>query len=56
MSKEGDAFTVPANVAKMSELVKSMIDEEEDDDSTPEIPLPNVKGVFVRMFVKLLFF
>ena len=31
MSKEGDAFPVQVEVAKMSELVKSMIDDEDED-------------------------
>eukprot|EP00538_Stauroneis_constricta_P011891 CAMPEP_0119546420 /NCGR_PEP_ID=MMETSP1352-20130426/855_1 /TAXON_ID=265584 /ORGANISM="Stauroneis constricta, Strain CCMP1120" /LENGTH=171 /DNA_ID=CAMNT_0007591127 /DNA_START=80 /DNA_END=595 /DNA_ORIENTATION=+ len=47
ISKEGDSFPVTLNVAKMSELVKSMMDEEDgddDDDTTKEIPLPNVKA------------
>mmetsp|Transcript_10860 Transcript_10860/g.13737 ORF Transcript_10860/g.13737 Transcript_10860/m.13737 type:complete len:168 (+) Transcript_10860:99-602(+) len=52
MSKEGDAFPVPANVAKMSELVKSMIDDEEDDENTPEIPLPNVKATVLKKVIE----
>jgi broad-specificity NMP kinase len=46
ISKEGKAFTVPLDVATMSELIKSMKDEdEEDDDSKPmQVPLPNVKS------------
>jgi S-phase kinase-associated protein 1 len=43
VSKEGDSFSVPVEVAKMSELVKSMMDEEADED-VAEIPLPNVKA------------
>uniref|UniRef100_A0A7S3JW81 Ubiquitin-like domain-containing protein n=2 Tax=Aureoumbra lagunensis TaxID=44058 RepID=A0A7S3JW81_9STRA len=46
MSQEGDQFEVEVAVAKMSELVKTMIPEEadEDDDQAQEIPLPNVKS------------
>ena len=32
------------DVAKMSELVKSMLDEDNDDSEAQEIPLPNVKA------------
>jgi len=44
VSQEGDSFDVPVQVAKMSELVKTMIDDEQDDDDAQEIPLPNVKS------------
>jgi len=45
MSQEGDQFEVEVSVAKMSELVKTMIPEEaDDDDEAQEIPLPNVKS------------
>ncbi|KAJ1448738.1 Skp1 family, dimerization domain-containing protein [Pelagophyceae sp. CCMP2097] len=46
MSQEGDQFEVEVKVAKMSELVKTMIPEEadEDDEEAQEIPLPNVKS------------
>lgn len=45
MSKEGDVFQIEASVAKMSELVKTMIEDNDDDDedNIPEVPLPNVK-------------
>merc|ERR1719269_494439 len=42
MSQEGDQFEVEVKVAKMSELVKTMIPEEADE--AQEIPLPNVKS------------
>mmetsp|Transcript_3145 Transcript_3145/g.6302 ORF Transcript_3145/g.6302 Transcript_3145/m.6302 type:complete len:161 (+) Transcript_3145:523-1005(+) len=44
VSQEGDNFQVDVNVAKMSELVKTMIPEDEDDSEAQEIPLPNVKS------------
>merc|ERR1712178_646286 len=44
-SQEGNQFQVEVKVAKMSELVKTMIPEEaEDEEDTQEIPLPNVKS------------
>jgi len=44
VSQEGDSFDVDLRVAKMSELVKAMIDDETEEDEAPEIPLPNVKS------------
>ena len=45
MSQEGDQFEVEVKVAKMRELVKTMIPEEADEDEeAQEIPLPNVKS------------
>lgn len=52
MSKEGDAFPVPAKVAKMSELVSQMIEDEDDDENTPEIPLPNVKATVLEKVIE----
>ena len=57
VSKEGDSFEVPFEVAKMSELVKTMMDEDGDDDDdddgneAPEIPLPNVKASVLRKVI-----
>eukprot|EP00619_Florenciella_sp_RCC1007_P012125 CAMPEP_0205906222 /NCGR_PEP_ID=MMETSP1325-20131115/1818_1 /ASSEMBLY_ACC=CAM_ASM_000708 /TAXON_ID=236786 /ORGANISM="Florenciella sp., Strain RCC1007" /LENGTH=214 /DNA_ID=CAMNT_0053272221 /DNA_START=108 /DNA_END=752 /DNA_ORIENTATION=- len=48
VSQEGDNFQVEKRVAKMSELVKTMIPEEEDGETDQqEIPLPNVKSVIL---------
>jgi len=44
VSKEGDTYEVLLKVAKMSELVKTMMDEDGEDDEVQEIPLPNVKA------------
>lgn len=54
MSKEGDAFPVPSDVAKMSNLVRTMIDEEEEEEeeNTPEIPLPNVKAAVLKKVIE----
>jgi S-phase kinase-associated protein 1 len=45
-SQEGSEFEVPIEVAQMSELVKTMIgdDEEDNEGEIPQVPLPNVKG------------
>lgn len=51
MSKEGDAFPVPVEVAKMSELVSQMIDDETEDE-LPEIPLPNVKASILQKVIE----
>eukprot|EP00980_Cylindrotheca_fusiformis_P028530 scaffold22607_cov123-Cylindrotheca_fusiformis.AAC.27 len=53
VSKEGDSFTVPRKVADMSELVKSMMDDADDDgDEAKEIPLPNVKAQVLRKVIE----
>uniref|UniRef100_A0A7S2SQM9 Uncharacterized protein n=1 Tax=Rhizochromulina marina TaxID=1034831 RepID=A0A7S2SQM9_9STRA len=44
VSQEGDNFQVEAKVAKMSELVKTMLPDEDEGDEVQEIPLPNVKS------------
>lgn len=46
VSKDGDTFPVRLEVAKMSELVKSMMEDDNDaEEGDPiEIPLPNVKS------------
>ena len=38
---DGQKVEVPRNVAELSNLVKEML-ADDDDDETPEIPLPNV--------------
>ena len=52
ISKEGDSFPVPVTVANMSELVKSMMDEDADEDTNAEIPLPNVKAEVLRKVIE----
>jgi hypothetical protein len=52
VSQEGESFDVPISVAKMSELVKTMIDEEKDEDEAQEIPLPNVKSSILAKVVE----
>jgi S-phase kinase-associated protein 1 len=42
VSPEGQKVEVPRNVAEMSVLIKEMLADDEDDES-PEIPLPNVQ-------------
>ena len=50
LSKEGDSFPVPVAIAKMSELVNSMMTE--DDDETNEIPLPDVKASILQKIIE----
>lgn len=55
ISKEGDAFPVPAKVARMSELVKETLgddDDEEAEDQTREIPLPNVSTDVLKKVIE----
>jgi S-phase kinase-associated protein 1 len=53
VSKDGDQFPVPYAVARMSELVKSMMDEDaEEEGESIEIPLPNVKSQVLRKVIE----
>eukprot|EP01041_Mallomonas_annulata_P013169 gene13169-27856_t len=52
ISSEGESFDVPLAEAKMSELVKTMIDEDQDDEETQEIPLPNVKSAILAKVIE----
>lgn len=52
MSGEGESFDVPLSVARMSEVVKTMITEDPDDDETQEIPLPNVKSTILGKVIE----
>lgn len=52
VSQEGESFDVPLSVAKMSELVKTMIDEDQDDEEAQEIPLPNVKSAILAKVIE----
>lgn len=52
VSQEGESFDVPISVAKMSELVKTMIDDDNDDDEAQEIPLPNVKSSILAKVIE----
>lgn len=51
VSKEGDTYQVVTEVAKMSELVKTMMDEDGDEDVS-EIPLPNVKATVLSKVIE----
>ncbi len=44
-SQEGEIFAVSETVAKLSVVIKNLIEEDQDeeDDEEKEIPLPNVK-------------
>uniref|UniRef100_A0A7S2HNN4 Uncharacterized protein n=1 Tax=Octactis speculum TaxID=3111310 RepID=A0A7S2HNN4_9STRA len=52
VSQEGDNFQVEKKVAKMSELVKTMIPEEDDGEDQQEIPLPNVKSAILGKVIE----
>ena len=52
VSLEGESFDVPLSVATMSELVKTMIDEEQDEEEAQEIPLPNVKSAILAKVIE----
>ena len=62
MSKEGDTFEVPIEIAKLSNLVVTTLGEEDDDgnddgdddggDIMAEIPLPNVKATVLAKVIE----
>jgi S-phase kinase-associated protein 1 len=52
VSQEGESFDVPVGVGRMSELVKMMIDDDQDDEESQEIPLPNVKSVILAKVIE----
>lgn len=52
VSQEGESFDVPLSVGKMSELVKTMIDDDQGDDEAQEIPLPNVKSAILAKVIE----
>ena len=54
VSVEGESYEVSLDVAKMSELVKNMIDEEQDEEEVQEIPLPNVKSPILSKVIEFL--
>ena len=55
ISQEGDSYSVAVKIATKSELVKTMIDEDEDDaDEVQEVPLPNVKSSVLTKVIEFL--
>ncbi len=51
-SGEGESFDVSLAVAKLSGLVKTMIDEEQDEEEAQEVPLPNVRSPTLAKIVE----
>lgn len=53
VSKEGDTFEVPVDIAKLSTLVVTTLGEDgDDDDDMVEIPLPNVKATVLAKVIE----
>ncbi len=52
VSLDGDSFVVPLKVAKMSELVKTMMIDDENSEEEKEIPLPNVKAATLAKVIE----
>ncbi len=52
VSQEGESFDVSLSVARLSELVKTMIDEDISEDEAQEIPLPNVKSTILTKVIE----
>mmetsp|Transcript_4753 Transcript_4753/g.8268 ORF Transcript_4753/g.8268 Transcript_4753/m.8268 type:complete len:169 (-) Transcript_4753:424-930(-) len=51
VSKEGESFSVAVEVAKMSKLVETTIDDDADDDGN-DIMLPNVKATVLAKVIE----
>lgn len=52
VSLDGDSFVVPLKVAKMSELVKTMMIDDDNSEEEKEIPLPNVKAATLAKVIE----
>jgi len=52
VSADGETFEVTIKSAEMSELVKPMVAEDEDEETEQEIPLPNVKSTVLAKVVE----
>lgn len=51
ISQEGESFSVPVEVAKLSALVGTMLGEDNDEEEK-EIPLPNVKAPILAKVIE----
>lgn len=52
-SQDGESFDVTISVAKLSVVVKNILDEDQDDDDDDkEIPLPNVKSTILAKVIE----
>lgn len=54
VSQEGESYDVALSVASMSQLVKTMLDDDQDADEAQEIPLPNVKSVILAKVIEFI--
>lgn len=52
VSKEGDTFEVPVEIAKLSNLVVTTLGDEPEEDDMVEIPLPNVKATVLAKVIE----
>ena len=51
-SQDGDAFDVSFDVARLSVVVKGILDEDTEEDEDREIPLPNVKSAVLARVIE----
>jgi len=54
ISQEGESFEISPENVIISELVKTMIDEEKDEEEIQEIPLPAVKSTILAKIVEFM--
>jgi S-phase kinase-associated protein 1 len=54
ISSEGESFNMPLEHASMSELVKTMYDEDGDAEEAQDIPLPNITTAILAKVVEFI--
>ena len=54
ISQEGESFEISLENVIISELVKTMIDDEKDEEEIQEIPLPAVKSAILAKIVEFM--
>ena len=52
VSKEGDKFQVSTEISNMSRLISDMLEDNDDEACTEDIPLANVTSKFLKVIVE----
>jgi S-phase kinase-associated protein 1 len=54
ISQDGESFDVLWSVGRLSGMVDTMIDKNQDEEEAQEIPLPNVKSAVLAKVVEFM--
>jgi hypothetical protein len=54
VSKDKQKFKIKWKIAELSGLLKDMLEETEDDEEMPSIPVPNIEGKNLKDIIELL--